>query len=87
MLALEKPDLVILDLRMAVSGRSMLEILRRRRPNVPVVIHTVYGGYEDDPGMASVDGFVVKSPDLTALVSTVDAVLRRRGLALQGAPR
>lgn len=87
LLATASPDLVILDLRMPVSGRAMLEAVRRRRPGLPVVIHTAYAGYGDDPDLAAADAFAVKSPDLSALVCAVGAALRRRGLALREAPR
>ena len=73
----DPPDVVILDLRMPVGGRLMLYALRQDWPQIPVIIHTVYSGYKDDPDLARVDGFVVKSPDLSELAAAVDKVLAR----------
>ena len=75
LVVVERPDLMVLDLRMPMSGRSILRAARRRRPDLPVIIHTAYGGYEDDPDLAFAEGFVVKSPDLKDLVSAVNAAL------------
>jgi len=70
-----RPDLVILDLRMAPSGRQLLWMIRRYWPGVPVIVSSAYGGYRDDPDFRSVDAFVEKSTDLTELVGAVDSIL------------
>jgi CheY-like chemotaxis protein len=67
----EAPDLVVLDLRMPVSGRSMLRALRQDWPRMPVVIHTVYSAYRDDPDLAARAHFALKSPGLEELVSKI----------------
>ncbi len=79
----DPPDLVVLDLRMPISGRSMLNALRQDRPDLPVIIHTVYSAYRDDPGLASNAHFAVKSPDLRELTAAVcsHVARRRRGSA------
>jgi len=69
----DAPDLVVLDLRMPISGRSMLSALRQDRPDLPVIIHTVYSAYRDDPGLASDTQFAVKSPDLRELMAVVES--------------
>jgi len=70
------PDVVVLDLRMPVSGRTMLQAITEDFPGLPVVVHTVFSGYRDDPAFAGVAGFAVKSPDLADLVGAVEGVLR-----------
>lgn len=70
-----KPDLVVLDIRMPISGRVMMKSVRGNDPNVPVIVHTAYGGYEDDPGFAGASAFVVKTPDLKGLVTAVGNLL------------
>ena len=72
------PDLVIVDLRMPVSGGTMLMMLREDWPDIPVVVHTVYGGYRDAPQLSGMAGFAVKNPELTELVDVVDGVLAKR---------
>jgi two-component system, OmpR family, alkaline phosphatase synthesis response regulator PhoP len=72
------PDLVIIDLRMPVSGSTLLLMLREDWPDIPVVVHTVYSGYRDDPNLRGMAGFAVKNPALTELVGVVDGVLARK---------
>lgn len=71
------PDLVIVDLRMPVSGGAVLLMLREDWPEIPVVVHTVYSGYRQDPHLSGMAGFAVKSPELTELVSVVNGVLTK----------
>ena len=71
------PDLVIVDLRMPVSGGTMLRMLREDWPAIPVVVHTVYGGYRDAPQLSGMAGFAVKDPELTELVDVVGGVLAK----------
>jgi DNA-binding NtrC family response regulator len=74
----ELPDLVIIDLRMPVSGSTVLQALHEDWPDLPVVMHTVYSGYRGDPNLRAVAGFAVKNPNLSELVSVVEGVLARR---------
>ena len=69
------PDVVVLDLRMPVSGRTMLQAITEDFPGLPVVVHTVFSGYRDDPAFAGVAGFAVKSPDLADLVGAVESLV------------
>ena len=79
----DPPDLAILDLRMPVSGRTMLQALREDWPDVPVIIHTVYDGYRHDPELARAGDFVAKSPDMTELVAAVGRVLGRQSVSVE----
>lgn len=77
---LEVPDVVVLDIRMAPSGRDVLRSIRRRWPGLPVVVASSYVGYRDDPDFAfdRVDAFLEKSTDLTELFGTIEYVLSKR---------
>lgn len=70
----DSPDVVVLDLRMPVSGRAMLQAMRQDWPDIPVIIHTNYSGYRDDPDLARTAAFAVKSPDLAGLVAAIRRV-------------
>lgn len=74
----DPPDLVILDLRMAPSGRQMLWMIRRYWPGVPVIISSAYGGYKNDADFAKVDAFLEKSTDMAKLAAIVEYVLSKR---------
>jgi two-component system cell cycle response regulator len=73
----DRPDLVIIDLRMPINGAIMLQTLREDWPDIPVVMHTVFSGYRHDPNLCGMAGFAVKDPELTELVGVVECVLAR----------
>jgi len=73
----DRPDLVIIDLRMPINGAIMLQTLREDCPDIPVVMHTVFSGYRHDSSLHGMAGFAVKNPDLTELVSVVECVLAK----------
>jgi DNA-binding NtrC family response regulator len=81
-----RPDLVILDLRMAPSGRQMLWMIQRYWPGVPVIISTAYGGYRDDPDFARAAAFFEKSTDMAKFGAIVEHVLNRAGLGQESLP-
>lgn len=72
----KKPDLVILDIKM--PKMNGLEVLRKTKsffPNIPVILCTAFSSYKTVYASSLADAFVVKSPDLTELVETVDTLL------------
>jgi DNA-binding NtrC family response regulator len=71
-----QPDLVILDIRMPRSGSSLLHILKQHWPELPVIMHSVYSHYKEDPTFDQADSFVVKTVDCTELVDKVRSVLQ-----------
>lgn len=77
------PDAVILDLRMAPSGRDVLKSIRRTWPTMPVVISSAYGGYHNDPDFDSVESFVEKSTDLLSLRLALESAISKTAGALQ----
>jgi len=54
----ESCELIILDLDMPhVSGLSVLETIQKRRPSLPVIIHTFLTEYEQHPAVQMAAGF------------------------------
>ncbi len=68
----EKPDLIILDLRMPkMDGFETIGHILKSKHDTPVVIHTAYPSYKDDALAMAADAFVVKSHDLTKLKDAI----------------
>ena len=73
----ERPDLVILDLCMpADEGFTCLDSVRRRDPDLPVVLHTSYAESWGDFRLWSADRFVPRSEDLAELKEVVRDLLQ-----------
>ena len=71
-----KPDLVILDIRMAgMDGIEALQRILERDNSVPVVLNTAYSSYKDDFLSWGADAYVVKSADLGELKAKVREIL------------
>jgi len=87
-LAAETFDLVLLDLGLPrLSGSTLLERLRARKSDIPVIILTARDTVDDRiAGLDSgADDYVVKPFDLDELAARIRAVARRR--AGRAAPR
>jgi DNA-binding response OmpR family regulator len=69
-------DLIILDLYLdGPEGFKVLEDIKLRNPELPVIIVTAYDGFIEDPRLQKADGYVVKSVDLIELKEKVRQVL------------
>lgn len=65
-------NVVIMDLRMPnMDGLDAIGHLLKARLNIPVIIHTAYSSYKNDPLAMAADAYVVKSHDLTELKAKV----------------
>jgi len=73
------PDIVVLDIRMAPSGRHLLRSIMLFWPEVPVVVSSAYGGYRGDADFMRATAFVEKTPDLGELVKAIAVILDARG--------
>lgn len=74
-----KPDLVILDIRMAgMDGIEALQRIIERDNSIPVVLNTAFSSYKDNYLTWAADAYVTKSSDVTELVETVHEVLEAR---------
>lgn len=73
-----RPDIIILDLKMpGMGGKAFLERFHRLKLRIPVVISTAYPYLDTDPALAVADAYIVKSGDLTDLVETVGKLLTK----------
>ena len=72
-----KPDLVILDIRMAgMDGIEALQRILERDNTIPVVLNTAFSSYRDNYLTWAADAYVTKSSDVTELIETVDGLLK-----------
>jgi len=74
-----KPDLVVLDIRMAgMDGIEALQRIIERDNSLPVVLNTAFSSYQDNYMTWAADAYVTKSSDVTELLETVDRILNAR---------
>jgi len=72
----EKPDVVLLDIKMVDSnGLDVLQDIRNKYYNLPVILCSAYGSYKVDIKSIAADAYVVKSSDLTELKNKIAQVL------------
>jgi two-component system, response regulator, stage 0 sporulation protein F len=72
----EKPDLVILDIKMVdQNGLDLLQEIRNLFYNMPVILNTAYDSFKEDMKSIAADFYVVKSFDLTELKNKVAIAL------------
>ena len=72
----EKPDVIILDIKMVSSnGLDVLQDVRNKFYNLPVILCSAYGSYKVDVKSIAADAYVVKSSDLTELKKKIAQVL------------
>ncbi|HOO44628.1 MAG TPA: response regulator [Deltaproteobacteria bacterium] len=75
----EKPDVVVLDIKMVSSnGLDVLQEIRNTYYNLPVILCSAYGSYKVDIKSIAADAYVVKSSDLTELKNKIAQVLETR---------
>lgn len=72
----EKPDLVVLDIKMAeYNGLDLLQDIRNKHYDLPVILCTAYDTFKEDIKSIAADHYVVKSFDLTELKNKIAAAL------------
>lgn len=79
--ALERPDLILLDVMMpGKTGLEFLEELRRRGSDLPVIFVTARRGVEDRiKGLRTgADDYILKPFEFDELLARIEAVVRRR---------
>ena len=83
----EKPDLVVLDIRMpGIDGLETMARLLSRENTLPVILNTAYSAYRDSFLSWSADAYVIKSSDLTELKTKIREVLTARASEKGAAP-
>ncbi|WP_045216677.1 response regulator [Desulfonatronovibrio magnus] len=72
-----QPDLVVLDIKLGHdrSGLDLLQEIRSQDQELPVILCTAYDSFQHDLKSIAADHYVVKSVDLTELISKVKKVL------------
>ena len=72
----EKPDLIILDIKMVdYNGLDLLQEIRSKFYNLPVVLCTAYDTFKEDIKSIAADFYVIKSFDLTELKKKIAMAL------------
>jgi len=77
-LAREKPDLVILDIKLEglpYTGLDLLQTIRGEASSLPVILSTAFDSFQHDLKSIAADAYVVKSVDSTTLKNTIKTVL------------
>ena len=79
MLEAEKPDLVVLDIRMpGIDGLETMARLLGKDHHLPVILNTAYSSYRDSFLSWPAEAYVIKSSDLTELKTRIREVLATR---------
>ena len=72
----EKPDLVVLDIKMVdYNGLDLLQDIRNRFYDLPVVLCSAYDTFKDDMKSIAADYYVIKSFDLGELKTKIAELL------------
>ena len=72
----EKPDLIVLDIKMVdYNGLDLLQDIRNKFYNLPVVLCTAYDTFKEDMKSMAADFYVIKSFDLAELKSKISMAL------------
>jgi CheY-like chemotaxis protein len=76
MIGKEKPDLVVLDIKMAEhDGLDLLQDIRKDYYNIPVILCSAYSSFKGDLKSIAADYYVVKSADLSELKQKIKMAL------------
>ncbi len=72
----EKPDLVVLDIKMVgYNGLDLLQEIRNKFYDLPVILCTAYDTFKEDMKSIAADHYVIKSFDLTELKNRISMAL------------
>ena len=71
-----QPEVVILDIRLVdYDGLELLQEIRNRHHDLPVILCTAYDTYKNDPKAIAADYYVIKSFDLTELKMAIQRAI------------
>lgn len=74
-----RPEVVVLDIKMVdANGLDVLQEVRTRYYDLPVILCSAYGSYKGDIKSVAADYYVVKSSDLTELKAKIQLALEAR---------
>ena len=85
-ITLFQPDLVILEIKLMHSdGLELLQEIRCRYQDLPVILCTAYDTFQEDPRTSAADDYIVKSFDLTELkIAVLRAIQAEDAIQLTG---
>ena len=74
-----RPDVIILDIRLANhDGLDLLPEIRKRHADLPIILCSAYDSFRDDARAIAADAYVVKSFDLSELKMKIQRVIEAR---------
>ena len=74
-----RPDVIILDIRLANhDGLDLLLEIRKRHADLPIILCSAYDSFRDDARAIAADAYVVKSFDLSELKMKIQRVIEAR---------
>jgi len=72
----DKPDVIVLDIKMAgYNGLDLLQSIRERFYDLPVILCSAYSMFKGDLKSVAADYYVVKSSDLSELKKKLSQAL------------
>ncbi|UCB49624.1 MAG: response regulator [Deltaproteobacteria bacterium] len=78
-IALHQPDVIVLDIKLVEwDGLDLLQDIRERYYNLPVILCTAYDTFKEDPRSIAADYYVIKSFDLTELKTKIKRAIDTR---------
>lgn len=78
----EKPDVVILDIKLEdMEGLEVLQEIKSIDKTIPVILNSAYSVYKADFGSWMADDYIVKSSDTSELLNKIRQYAPRSTLA------
>ncbi len=75
-----QPEVVVLDIRLVdYNGLDLLQEVRNKHHDLPVILCTAYDTYKDDQKSIAADYYVVKSFDLSELKMAIQKAIEASG--------
>jgi len=72
------PDVVVLDVQMTPCGAEVLRGIRKKYPDLPVLMNTSCPGCRERAELAAATGFVAKDTNPTPLLEAISQALTGR---------
>jgi len=77
-----QPEVVVLDIRLVeYDGLELLQDIRNRYHDLPIILCTAYDTYKYDPKAIAADYYVVKSFDLSELMMAIERAIEAKTFA------
>jgi two-component system, response regulator, stage 0 sporulation protein F len=84
-IAQNRPDLLLMEIRLTShNGLDLLQDVKNRFPELPVVLYTASPAYEYDVKSVAADDFYVKSSNLEGLKRKIDEIMYRNQGSIRG---